>query len=151
MRCKKNDAVPALILATLVALAVGCWRDAGPPEPVPHGVIQLPSVMPQADYKALEVKPELTAFPAGALIRVEGEFDAAAASGPVKLVSIEVRQQRRGKAVIVQTERTEVIDSGRYRLTVTVPEEPGEYELSIRARDRFIGRTRVRAVKPHEA
>lgn len=57
----------------------------------------------------------------------------------------------RRTVVWVADAETKEIEDGRYRLTMTVPEEPGEYELSVQARDRFIGRTRVRAVKPGEA
>lgn len=151
MRYVKKHVFPTIFLAAFVAFAAGCQRDLPPPEPVPHGVIRLPAVMPQSDHKALEVTSALMPFPAGALLRIEGEFDTAAAGGVVKLILVQVRQQRRGKSIILRTEQTEAIDNGRYRLTMPVSDEPGEYELSVRARDRFIGRTQLRVVEADEA
>lgn len=104
--------VPAIFLATLVAFAIGWRRSTTPTEPVPQGVIQLLSVMPKADYEALEVKPELTPFSTGALIRIDGEFDTEAVGGPVKLILVQVRLQRRGKSVIMRTESTREIENG---------------------------------------
>lgn len=151
MHCVRIHLVQIVVLAAFVAFAIGCRRDISPPEPVPHGVIRLTSVMPQSDYKALELDPQPIPFPAGALLRIEGEFDTAAAGGVVKLILVQVRQQRRGKSIILRTKQTEAIDNGRYRLTMPVPDEPGEYELSVRARDRFIGRTQLRVVEADEA